>query len=110
MPYFGGATQSAELTPRECTHKETGVGVQTHKGGDHTSLSECRADPTSREGMHALREGHSSVGSESTQEDWEAHLGVGVRADPTSRGSALKNRGDTHAELIKRGNAYSKRG
>ena len=40
----------------------------------------------------------------------KAHLGVGVRADPTSRGSALKNRGDTHAELIKRGNAYSKRG
>jgi len=92
------------LSPRECTHKETGVGVQTHKEGDHTSLSECRAHPTSRDdGMHALREGHTSVWSESTQEDWEAHLGVGVRADPTNREGVHLKMGDIYAELIQVG-------
>jgi hypothetical protein len=63
--------------------------------------------------MHALREGHTSVGSESTQEDWEAHLGVGVRADPTNREGVHLKMGDIYAELIQvggGGDAYSKRG
>ena len=95
---------------RECTHKETGAGVQTHKEGGHTSLSECRADPTSRDGMHELREGHTSVGSESTQEDWEAHLGVGVRADPTSRERVHQKYGRYTCRADPRGECLFKEG